>query len=220
MMKKGKVESGSDRHGWKSAILWAVIFFVLLSLLLYFRRFDYNLYIANKAIASSAVILIGMSFLISSLERFWPDTWARKCYMQKYFGIVGFGVAVLHVIITFILLSPEQYSKIYTDAGTLNLIGQWSLLLGTLALFIFAVVAIASLPSVARSMSKRKWKIIEKLGYLALLFISIHLFLLKWNGWINLDNWLNGLPPGSLVPFVFIVIVFVMKFFEMMVGER
>tara|TARA_Y100000310_G_C20339154_1_gene648958 strand:+ start:12 stop:683 length:672 start_codon:yes stop_codon:yes gene_type:complete len=214
-MKKKGVKDGVRRNGWKTAIIWGIVFFVLLSLLLYFRRFNYNLYIANKAIASAAVMLIGVSFLIGPLARFWPDTWVSKLYLRKHFGVFGFAVAVLHIIITLILLSPEQYPKLYTEAGTLNATAQWSLLLGTLAILMFAVISITSIPSIERAMSKRKWLIIQRTGYLAFLFVLIHLVQLKYKGWINLDNWLNGLPPGSLVPFVFILIVFFMRFLVM-----
>ena len=211
-MKKKGMENNVKRHGWKTAIIWGLIFFVLLSLLLYFRRFNYNLYIANKAIASTAVILIGTSFLIGPLARFWPDTWASKLYMRKHFGVSGFVVAVLHIIISLILLSPQQYPKLYTEMGTLNSTAQWSLLLGTLAIIMFAVISITSIPSIERAMNNRKWLIIQRTGYLAFLFVLIHLFQLKYKGWINLDNWLNGLPPASLVPFIFILFVFFMRF--------
>ena len=211
-MKKKGVENKVRKHGWKTAIVWGLIFFVLLSLLLYFRRFNYNLYIANKAIASTAVILIGTSFLIGPLARFWPNAWVPRLYMRKHFGVFGFVVAVLHIIITLILLSPQQYPKLYTAAGTLNSTAQWSLLLGTLAIIMFAAIAITSIPSIERAMNNRKWLIIQRTGYLAFLFVLIHLVQLKYKGWINLDNWLNGLPPGSLVPFVFILFVFLMRF--------
>lgn len=201
-----------DGHGWKKAVLGGIVFFVLLSLLLYFRRFDYNLYIANKAIAGASVILIGTSFLIGPLARFWPKTWVSKLYLRKHFGVFGFVVAVLHVIITLILISPQQYPKLYIEVGMLNSMGQWSLLLGTLAIIMFAVISVTSIPSIERVMSNRTWLIIQRTGYLAFLFVLIHVFQLKYKGWINLDNWLNGLPPASLIPFIFILFVFLARF--------
>ena len=211
MMEKGERMS-VDRDGWKKAFLWGVVFFVLLSLLLYFRRFSYNLFIANKAIAGAAVILIGTSFLMGPLAKFWPKTWVSKLYLRKHFGVFGFVVAILHVILTLILLSPQQYPKLYTGAGTLNSMAQWSLLLGTLALIMFAIISVTSIPSIERAMSNRRWLIIQRTGYIAFLFVLIHLFQLKYKGWINLDNWLNGLPPASLIPFIFILFVFLARF--------
>ena len=61
------------------------------------------LYISNKAIALSTVILIGLSFLLGPLARFWPKQFVPHLYLRKSLGLTGFTLAALHAIVSLLL---------------------------------------------------------------------------------------------------------------------
>ena len=209
--EKGKEKHFLREHGWKSAFVWGFVFFLLMSALLYARRLDYNLFILNKTIAGTAVFLIGMSFAIGPLCRFWPGFWVQRLHWKKYFGVFGFMTAALHSFLSFVMLSPAYYPRMFTEAGKLTPDGELSMLFAIVSFLIFAVVSITSLPEVERSLDSRQWKFIQRTGYAAYILVLLHLVILKWRGWLEPSNWLNGLPPGSLIAFVFIMLVFLLR---------
>ncbi|HIH19984.1 TPA: hypothetical protein HA244_01830 [Candidatus Micrarchaeota archaeon] len=198
-------------EGWKSALVWGAVFFLLLSALLYARRIDYNLFILNKAIAGTAVFLIGMSFAIGPLCRFRASFWVPRLHWRKYFGVSGFMAASLHAFLSLVMLTPAYYPSVFAESGKLNSTGEMALLFGILSFLTFAVVSVTSLPEVERNLHPKQWKFIQRVGYGAYFLVALHLLLIKWRGWFDPANWLHGLPPGSLVSFLFLLFVFAIR---------
>lgn len=206
MSKEEKKQSA-----WFSALVLAAIVFVSFSLLLFARRFDYSFLIANKAVALTAVTLIGVTFLIGPLAKFWSKKWVPRLRLRKQMGLTGFMLVVLHAIFSLIMLSSAYYPKMFTEAGRLTPESEASLVLGTMALLIFSVAAITSFNPFKQSMKYHQWKRLQRTGYIAFVMVFFHIFLIKWQGWIDPSNWLNGLPPASLVGASFIVFVLLMR---------
>jgi DMSO/TMAO reductase YedYZ heme-binding membrane subunit len=196
---------------WVSALMLAAIVFVLFSLLLFARRFDYDLFIANKAVASAAVVLIGIAFLIGPLAKFWSRKWVPRLYLRKHTGVVGFMMAVLHAVLSLMMLNGAYYPRLFEDTGRLTQAGEVSMVLGTIALLIFVIPAVTSLTPVEHSMKRTEWKRLQRTAYIAYVLVFFHIFVIKWQGWIAPANWLNGLPPASLVAAAFIVFVLSMR---------
>ncbi len=170
----------------------------------------FPLFISNKAIALGAVVFIGISYLLGNLARFFPNVFSRKVYLRKYFGLLGFGLASIHSMISLILLRPYYYGKFF-EGDSLNLVGELSLLFGVIALFIFSLIAIISLQSIVKSMDHHKWRSAQRKGYIALIFVMAHVFTMGIKDWLLLDEWPGGLLPISLVAFIFISIVLLVK---------
>ncbi|MBI2051785.1 ferric reductase-like transmembrane domain-containing protein [Candidatus Roizmanbacteria bacterium] len=170
------------------------------------------LYLSNKAIALASVVLIGLSFLLGSLAKFWPKKFEKTLYLRKYFGVSGFAAASFHAISSLILFTPSYYPKLFSAEGKLTLSGELSMVSGILALFIFSAAAVTSLPSVEESMSKRQWFLIQRTGYLAFFLVMLHVFFMGIQGWLTPAKWPGGLLPLSLIAFVLIAIVLIMKF--------
>lgn len=197
---------------WFSALVLAAIVFVFFSLLLFARRFDYDLLIANKAVALAAVTLIGITFLIGPLAKFWPKKWIPRLRLRKQMGLTGFMMAILHAVFSLIMLGNAYYPKMFTDARKLTPESEVSLVLGSIALLIFSVAAITSFNPIKLSMKYHKWKSLQRTGYIAFVMVFFHIFFIKWQGWVDPSNWLNGLPPASLVGASFMVFVLLMRF--------
>jgi DMSO/TMAO reductase YedYZ heme-binding membrane subunit len=168
------------------------------------------LFISNKAIALGAVVLISISYLLGNLARFFPRVFSRIVYLRKYFGLLGFGLASIHTLMSLILLRPYYYGKFF-DGDSLNLVGELSLLFGVIALFIFSVVAIISLPSIVRTMEPGSWRSGQRKGYIALMFVMTHVYTMGIRGWLTPDEWPGGLLPISLVAFIAISFTLLVK---------
>ncbi len=198
------------------------IFVIVLFVLFVYAIIRYNvlkgvelahlpLYISNKAIAVAAVVLMGISYLLGPLARIWPQRFGSKMHLRKHLGLLGFGLAALHGVISFLLFNSAYYPKFFTEGGKLNLDGELSMLFGVLAFFIFSLVAITSLPAVERSMSRGQWQSFQRSGYLALLLVLLHVLVMGWQGWLKPGDWPGGLLPMSLISFTVLAFVLLMR---------
>lgn len=169
------------------------------------------LFIANKAIALSATILIGLSFLLGPLARFWPNQFVAHLLLRKHLGVLGFGLATLHAVMSLILLTPAYYPRFFAEGGRLNFIGETSMLFGILAFLVFAGITITSLPPVEKQMHPNQWKFVQRLGYLAYVFVLIHVAIMGYRGWFRPESWQYGLASISLIAVLFIIFVLVMR---------
>ncbi|MBI2048022.1 MAG: ferric reductase-like transmembrane domain-containing protein [Parcubacteria group bacterium] len=205
--------------GWKTTVSIFVAVF-LISFVYAFIRYnilrDVSLgqipfFITNKVLALTGTILIGFSFLLGPLTRFWPRAFERKLYLRKPLGVFGFGIAALHSFISLALLSPAYYPKFFLESGKLNFIGETSLLFGVLALFIFSVVSLTSIPAIAERLKPEQWKSIQRLGYLAYVFVLLHVVVMGFQGWFLGTSYLYGFISISLISALFIITVLIFR---------
>lgn len=210
----------ADRQGWKNA---TIIFFITFALTFAYAIIRYNvvrnvpidqipLYITNKSVALTATILIGLSFLLGPLTRFWPKKFEHQLYLRKYLGVFGFSIAALHAIMSLMLFSSSYYPKYFdTVTGKMTLGGESAVLFGILAFLIFSAIAVTSLPSVEEKMQPAQWKSVQRLGYLAFFFVLLHVAVLGYKGWLNSESYSYGLISISLITALFIIFVLVMR---------
>lgn len=220
---KNKIVSGN----WKSSVISSIAISILS---LAYAIIRYNivrevaiqqipLFVFNKAISLSSVIIIGISFLLGPLAKFWPERYASKFYLRKQFGLMGFGLAAIHVLISLLIFDPSYYPRFFVE-GKLTLEGELSMLFGVIALFIFSIVAITSIPSVENSMERKKWVSIQRSGYLAFFFVLLHVFFMGYKGWSNSAAWEWGLSPISLIAFIIIAFVLLARIIVIFVKRQ
>ena len=162
---------------------------------------QFPLYISNKAIALSAVILIVISYTLGSLATFWPHLFERTLYARKFFGLTGFGLASLHSLISLVIFNAAYYPKFFETTGKLNLTGELSLLFGVLSFAVFSLVAITSVPSIAESLGHERWHKFQHLGYWGVAATAGHVFVMGFSGWLDTASWPGKLLPISLIAF-------------------
>lgn len=177
------------------------------------------LYIFNKAIALTATILIGLSFLLGPLAHFWPSI-TQHLYLRKHLGVFGFGVAALHALISLILLTPAYYPRFFNSDGKLTFIGESSMLFGALAFVIFAGITVTSLPGIEKNMDQSRWKFIQRLGYLAYVFVLAHVALMGFRGWFRAESWQYGLASISLISALVVIFVLLMRTLVIVVNKK
>lgn len=167
------------------------------------------LYVSNKAIALTALFFIVFSYALGSLARFWRF-FVPYLALRKNFGLIGFGFAAVHSVISLLLFTPAYYPKFFTPMGTLTTEGMLSILFGVLAFIIFSIVAIASIPSVEATLGYKKWQMIQRTGYVGLLIVMLHVIFMGWKGWLHPADW-QGMLPMSLIAFLLIFIVLFLR---------
>ena len=166
---------------------------------------EFPLFISNKAISLSAVALIAISYILGSLASLWPRLFEKTLPSRKFFGLLGFGLAVIHGIISLLIFNSVYYPKFFEASGKLNLLGETSLLFGVISMALFSVVAITSIPSIYESLGYERWRKFQHLGYWGLLATAGHVLAMGIKGWLDPQGWPGGLLPISLVAFIIAV---------------
>jgi DMSO/TMAO reductase YedYZ heme-binding membrane subunit len=159
----------------------------------------FPLFILNKATSLAAVFFVASSYLIGKVFRWHDHDKALRLVVIKFCGLMGFFLAGVHAFFSLALLTPAYYAKYFNPDGRLNLEGEVALTVGVIALFLLLAPAITTLPMMPKAIGGRRWKRNQRLGYVALAFVVVHLVALGLNGWLAPAGWNGGLPPISLV---------------------
>lgn len=148
------------------------------------------LYVPNKVIVGAGTVMLAFTFLIGPIVRYFDrfDTWLGY---RKEIGIVGGLLAISHGFISYFLLplkfpqSRFTFENLPFVAGLIGVI---------LLLFLFII----SFKKVIEMMDGSRWWFLQRWGLrLVILFTLIHVYMMKWNGWMK---WLKqgGTPTAEL----------------------
>ena len=159
----------------------------------------FPLFIFNKATSLAAVIFVACSYLIGKIIRWHDHDKALRLVVIKFCGLMGFFLAAVHAFFSLSLLSPAYYGKYFDDDGLLNLQGEVAMVVGVLALFFLLSPAITTLPMMPKALGGWRWKRNQRMGYLTLILVVVHLVVLGLKGWLAPKGWQGWLPPISLV---------------------
>lgn len=173
-----------------AALAVAMLLFAVLSVYLFFRRGYYDLYIANKIFAGVAALLLGLVLLIGPLSRLFsfPD---RYVQYRKELGIIAFFLAMTHGLISLFFL-PSKF-PLSGFLRTLN----WPFVFGLTAVIVLVAIFIISNDRAMNALGREKWWRWQYLGVrLAFILILLHVFVMKWGGWVN---WYQGGGSSDLV---------------------
>lgn len=158
---------------------------------------------ANKAAADTAMILIGLSFALSSLCYFW-DLVDTKIVYRKYLGLAGFAFGLGHAamsLVFYLYLKPRGYetNPIFIldhqwDFGSFVISNLYAFASAVIALLIFAMMAVISNQYAIVELGGVWWRRLLRVGYLAYIFATLH-FLIK-----NIPEWKAMFTAGIITP--------------------
>jgi DMSO/TMAO reductase YedYZ heme-binding membrane subunit len=171
----------------------------------------FPLFILNKTVSLAAVLFVACSYLVGHLFRWHDDDKALRLVVIKFCGLMGFFLAVAHILFSFILMTPAYFAKYFGDDGRLNVEGEVGMATGAIALLFLLAPALTTMPMMPKSLGGWRWKRSQRLGYVALGLVGAHLVALGVRGWLAPSGWHGGLPPISLVAVVAAVIPLVVK---------
>lgn len=167
-----------------------------------------SIHLRNSA---AAIILLVFSFSFGPLGNLGIKVPQGFLIARKALGMFGFLLALLHVLISFILFNPATYAKFYLPDGTLTLHAGVSMLGGV---FSFVILWGYNLSFQTYLREDKKFiRCITSRNFLltAMLFILLHIFFMGFKGWMLPAEWHGGLPPVSLIAFIFFLIGYIIN---------
>jgi DMSO/TMAO reductase YedYZ heme-binding membrane subunit len=169
------------------------------------------LFIFNKAASMAATIFVACSYLVGKAIRWHNHDPRTKLVVIKLCGLMGFSLAVIHALASFALLNAAYFPKYFAADGRLHWNGELAVMAGVVALWALAFPAITTLPMMARELGGVRWKRSQRMGYVCLFLVVVHLFALGLQGWLTPHDWQWGLPPISLLAVVIATIPLMLK---------
>ena len=174
---------------------------------------SFPLYVLNKGISLTAFILLTYNFTFGPLKNLGirvPQSWLNA---RKALGMTGFILIVIHVFISMLIFKPAVYPKFFETDGTLTLLAGLSMLAGVLA-FVFLWIFNMSFQTFLRD-DKAFISFITSRKFLlwSLTIGAFHLLFMGYKGWLNPSGWNGGMPPVTLVAFVFFAIGYTINIF-------
>ena len=151
------------------------------------------IYLINKSVSMATVFFLIFTALSHSKDRM---------EKMRFWGTASLLCAYIHILLSFAILSSFHYPKFF-DIEKINLTGKFTILYGALAALLFW-----SIRNVRSGFMLRR-----KFQLLSCLFVAAHLVAMGFVGWLKVEKWYGGLPPISLLSFVFVIIslVFFLK---------
>ncbi|XP_073341469.1 metalloreductase STEAP4 [Pagrus major] len=195
--------------------------------------------LANKVFPIVSLIMLALCYLPGCIAAFlqlyrgtkyrrfpnWLDRW-MLC--RKQMGLVALGLALLHVIHTFII--PIRYSVRHKIiSGVVNEMKNnkttpfdfdnteaWGTdsfyVLGVMGFFLYVLLGLTSLPSVGGTLSWREFSFIQsKLGHLTLMICTAHGYLYGWDKFLRASTYKWYTPPGYMLCLIVPSVVLVLK---------
>ena len=173
----------------------------------------FPLFILNKLTSLAAVMFIACSYLVGRVFKWHNEDKVMRLVVVKFCGLMGFVLAGVHAFMSFCLLRPSYFAKYFAEDGRLNLQGELGMAVGVLALWALASPAIATLPMMPAALGGKRWKRAQRLGYLALILVVVHLVVLGLKGWMAPSKW-GWMPPISLFAVIAAAIPLIVKLRE------
>ena len=219
-MKKYKVDNSSQLDQFYAKQI--IIIVSVLSLLYVVIRYhiagdvpwkDFPFFILNKAISLTAFILLTINFSLGPLVNLGvkvPVGWLNS---RSVIGIFSFMLVIVHTFMSLMLFSPRIYSKFFETDGTLTFSAGMSMLGGIIALLVIWIYNLGFKTHFLNNEKVISFLTSRRFLLIALVFGGIHLFFMGYSGWMNPSGWHGGMPPVSLVAFVFFVFGYFINLF-------
>ncbi len=221
-MKKAKTSHVFSNKGghWAIAALIYLVFFFFFIWYHDVRAKPFSLLTTEKCTAIASAYCLGLALALGPLSRFFSSLGKLLPY-RRTLGITAAFMTIPHVILVFVylpLMDPDKYSADYFMSWFVD---YWfTIVMGILTFILFVVIAVYSYPSGIRKLGKHKWMILQKLAYLVMIFVVLHLLSMgkipkNWLVWLDTRN--HPVPPGSFPTMMGCLIPLVLKVADLIV---
>lgn len=155
--------------------------------------------VLSESLAFTGGVLIGCSFLLSSLSYFY-NLFDPLLRYRKYAGLTGYYLALAYAG-TLVLRFPERYGW-----GLSQTILESEVILGLIAMAIFTLMALISGNWAVKRLGKY-WRQFLRTGYIAYGVLIIRAVLIEGDLWWAWIRSLSGLPTPRLLLSLFALMV-------------
>lgn len=162
-------------------------------------------YVMNKAISWTAGTVMVLTLIPN--ERL-----IRFSISRRTLGLGGYFLAVIHIAINLLLLSPDLYPSFFTDQ-TINAYGWTYISFGATSFILFSLPLYASLKNYPSKDFRYKF------GKLGILLLMLHVASLGLKNWFLPKNWPMMMPPITLLFIIFCLVILLFKYLKLKVHE-
>ena len=142
-------------------------------------------YLLNKALSMTAaytLLMASLGMMRGQREVF--DFWRKACM----------NLVFVHVLLSLAIFTKGYFPKFFAG-DMMSLTGELTLLFGALGVYCFwRLLTFEMTPGVRRTMMAS-----------ACALVSGHLFVMGYDGWLQVEKWNGGLPPITLLSFLVVV---------------
>ncbi|MBI5047067.1 ferric reductase-like transmembrane domain-containing protein [Candidatus Micrarchaeota archaeon] len=154
----------------------------------------------NKIAALASIGLIAVVFLVGPLSKFFPKLFGKYLVYRKPVGLSGLALGLIHGIYSAAVFYNFSLDNVISAGKELPIAAS------IIGLGIFIIMGITSTKKAVEYFGYKNWKTIQTCGYIGLLLIILHFFLLESKPVIGLD-----VRPYGLVFFYLAIIAIIMR---------
>lgn len=192
----GALEVPEEKRLWKRSFVFGCIICVFIFVIFTTSSGQVSLRIFNRSAAWTSVILIGLSFFLTSICYFWNFA-DRFIIYRKHLGLIGFYFGALHMLLILFSLSKRvNIFNYFLSEGHFT-----PFIFGYSALLIFTMMAFISNRYAAHELGGKRWRQFLRVGYIGLIFAVVHFYLLSAGRW----------SPVGIVVLVFVSVVLLLR---------
>ena len=174
---------------------------------------DFPFFVLNKGLCLGAIILISLNFALGPAKNLGlpvPSAWLNA---RKALGMSGFLFVLMHVLMSFMLFSPAVFGKFFEQNGSLTGVAGISMLAGVLGFVVLWGYNLSFQTFLREDTAFIGFITSRKFLIWALLLGGVHLLFMGYSSWIEPTSWNGGLPPISLLAFVFFLVGYLLNLF-------
>lgn len=174
---------------------------------------DLPFLILNKGLSLGAFILIGLNFAMGPARNLGLPVSPAWLNARKALGMSGFLFILVHALISFMLFSPAVFGKFFEADGTLTGVAGISMLAGILGFVVLWGFNLSFQTFLREDKVFIGFITSRKFLIWALMLGGIHVLFMGYSGWMEPAGWNGGLPPISLVAFIFFAVGYLLNLF-------
>lgn len=172
---------------------------------------DLPLYVLNKGVSLAAFILLTLNFGLGPLRNLGVAVSEGWLNARKALGMTGFLLVVIHALMSFLLFNPAVYGNFFEQDGSISALAGISMLGGVLG-FVFLWAYNLSFQTFLREdQSFINFITSRSCLLVALTLGGAHLLFMGYEGWLEPSGWHGGMPPVSLVAFLFFAMGYIVN---------
>ncbi len=155
------------------------------------------IYVVNKAVAVTALVSLGISRVVYEKAR------------RKRFGLLAAVLAALHLMLSYMVLSPYYMPSLFKQSNVMTLEAELSMLTGATAacILLWLVHATATHPTAGQPHGT---SLVRGFGRAILVLAAFHVALYGSPDWASPSRWPGGLPPITLLSCVAAIAFFLL----------
>jgi DMSO/TMAO reductase YedYZ heme-binding membrane subunit len=174
---------------------------------------DFPLFILNKGVGLGAFVLLTLNYSLGPARNLGLPVSQRWLNARKALGMSGFLFVLMHTLMSFMLFSPAVFGKFFETDGTLTGVAGISMLAGVLGFVVLWGYNLSFQTHLNEDKAFIGFITSRRFLIWALLLGGVHLLFMGYSGWLKPVDWHGGLPPISLVAFVFFFVGYLLNLF-------